>query len=240
MEEKDDNIGIVCSKYLYGMSGSVINNIQHGASMKISMKYSVNILLTGTCWYELTGLCFLLLAQGYSVSRVPLGYSCTSDKWDLVIVALSAEPITGWGKHLSWICEVRSHFSGKMLVLVPERLNSLKILGNTCLIYSGCRSLSQLGDNVIMALSTKVEKNGIFHLTAGQHRALKRLSGKGKSSALNLKKSDKKFYWHYAQLADNVGVRDLKMLLMTGLDKEIIRMERMQYILQNTSSLDSR
>lgn len=47
------------------------------------------ILLTGTCWYELTGLWHLLSAQGHNVYRVPPGYPCVREGWDLIIVALT-------------------------------------------------------------------------------------------------------------------------------------------------------
>ncbi len=58
------------------------------------------MLLTGTCWYELTGLWHLLSTQGHNVYRVPPGYPCARHGWDLIIVALSAEPVTGWGRQL--------------------------------------------------------------------------------------------------------------------------------------------
>ena len=46
---------------------------------------------------------------------------------------------------------------------------------------------------------------------------------------LNLKQSERGLYWHYARLAENVGVRDFRMLLMTGLDREVHKMEDRQY-----------
>ncbi|HFR2176803.1 TPA: hypothetical protein ACHUVK_002718 [Shigella sonnei] len=207
------------------MSGVVTDGIQHGAEMIMNRVTGRKVLLTGTCWYELTGLWFLLSAQGYDVYRVPLGYPCASDCWDLVIVALSSEPVAGWGRHLSSICELRARLSGRMLVLAPEKLKSLKILMNICPVYGGCESLFQLMDYVRMSLTTEADKESRFILTDGQRRALKRLAEKGRSRPLNLKRSERKLYWHYARLAENVGVRDFSMLLMTGLDKEICRME---------------
>lgn len=189
----------------------------------------IKILLTGTCWYELTGLWHLLSAQGYSVYRAPLGYSCVRDNWDLIIVALSAEPVTGWGRHLSRIRELRAEMSGEMLVLVPERLEMLKVLRNVCPVYSGCMSLLNLERTVRMALDRKAARTGKFRLTSGQRRALKRLSERGRERPLNLKPGERGLYWHYARLAENAGVRDFRMLLMTGLDREIHKMEDRQY-----------
>ncbi|HBA9649678.1 TPA: hypothetical protein J1393_004624 [Escherichia coli] len=187
------------------------------------------ILLTGTSWYELTGLWYLLSAQGYDVYRVPLGYSCAPNGWDLIIVALSAEPVAGWGRHLPRIRELRAEMSGEMLVLVPERLEMLKVLRNICPVYSGCIPLSDLERTVRMALNRKTARTGKFRLTSGQQQALKRLSKRGRNLPLNLKQSERGLYWHYARLAENVGVRDFRMLLMTGLDREIHKMDGRQY-----------
>ncbi len=187
------------------------------------------MLLTGTCWYELTGLWHLLSAQGYNVYRVPPGYPCVREGWDLIIVALSAEPVTGWGRHLSWIRELRAEMSGEMLVLVPERLEMLKVLRNICPVYSGCMPLSDLERTVRITLNRNTARTGKFCLTSGQRQALKRLSERGRDRPLNLKQSERGLYWHYARLAENVGVRDFRMLLMTGLDREVHKMEDRQY-----------
>lgn len=187
------------------------------------------MLLTGTCWYEMTGLWHLLSAQGYNVYRVPPGYPCVREGWGLIIVALSAEPVAGWGRHLSWIRELRAEMSGEMLVLVPERLEMLKVLRNICPVYSGCMSLTCLERTVRMALNRKTARTGKFRLTSGQRQALKRLSERGRARPLNLKQSERGLYWHYARLAENVGVRDFRMLLMTGLDREVHKMEDRQY-----------
>lgn len=137
------------------------------------------ILLTGTCWYELTGLWHLLSAQGYNVYRVPQGYSSVRKDWDLVIVALSTEPVAGWGRNLPRIRELRAEMSGEMLVLVPERLEMLKVLRNICPVYSGCMPLLYLERTVRMALNRKTARTGKFRLTSGQRQALKRLSERG-------------------------------------------------------------
>ena len=187
------------------------------------------ILLTGTCWYELTGLWHLLSAYGYNVFRKLPGDFCHVDNPDLTIVALSAEPVAGWGRHLSWIRILRKKIPGKMLVLVPGRLENLKILRNICSVYSGAGELSCMVGFVHMMLTRKSEHVGRFRLTQGQRHALKILSERGRDRPLNLKNDERSLYWHYAQLAANVGVRDFRMLLMTGLDREICEMEDRMY-----------
>lgn len=211
--------GVPCADaddVLYGIDVMDVGNVRR------------KILLTGTCWYELTGLWHLLSAQGYDVYRVPLEYSCSGDSWDLVVVALSAEPVSGWGLHLSWVRALRAQISGDMVVLVPERLKNVKMLLGGCLVYSGSKSLQRLSGYISTTLRRETRNSGAFRLTDGQRRALKRLSDRGRDKPLRLKREERELYYHYARLAENVGVRDFRMLLMTGLDREIHEMERGQ------------
>lgn len=219
----------LCGSNLYGMSGADTGDVLCGADVVKVVSVRQKILLTGTCWYELTGLWHLLSEQGYNVYRVPLGYSCVREDWDLIIVALSAEPVAGWGRHLPRIRELRTEMSGEMLVLVPERLERLKVLQDICLVYSGCGHLSCLGDIIRMVLNRKVVRGDKFHLTSGQRMALRYFSESGRYLPLSLKQGMRGLYWHYARLAENVGVRDFRMLLMTGLDREVHKMEDRQY-----------
>lgn len=194
----------------------------------MEIKTKGKVLLTGTCWYELTGLWSLLSDCEYDVYRVPLGYTCSSECWDLIIVALSAEPIAGWGRHLSRIRELRAEMSGEMLVLVPERLEMLKVLRNICPVYSGYMPLSDLERTVRMALNRKALRPGKFRLLPRQRLVLKRFSERGRVRPPHLNPGERSLYWHYARLAESVGVRDFRMLLMTGLDREIHKMEELQ------------
>ncbi|WP_089639636.1 hypothetical protein [Escherichia coli] len=211
------------------MSGTDTGGVLYGTDVVNIVSVRPKILLTGTCWYELTGLLKLLSAREFDVCCVPLEYSCFREDLDLIIVALSAEPVAGWGRHLPRICELRTEMSGEMLVLVPERLGMLKVLRNICPVYSGYMPLSYLERTVRMALNRKAVRTGKFRLTSGQRLALKRLSERGRDRPLNLKQSERCLYWHYARLAESVGVRDFRMLLMTGLDREVHKMEDLKY-----------
>lgn len=201
-------------------SGILVTGIRVGGTVN-----KAKILLTGTCWYELTGLWYLLSEHGYNVYRVPLEYSATREGWSLIIVALSAESVAGWGRHLSRIREMRAVMHGEMLILVPEKLKMLKILRNVCQVYSGCENLSSLEVIIHMALKKKLGVPFKFRLTSGQRRILTSLLERDKDSSLSLKRKEKAQYYYYARLAENVGVRDVRMLVMTRLDREILEME---------------
>lgn len=56
-------------------------------------------------------------------------------------MALSAASVAGWGLRLPRIRELRAEIFGEMLILVPERLEMLKVLRNICPMYSGCLPL---------------------------------------------------------------------------------------------------
>lgn len=108
------------------------------------LNYRKRLLLTGNCWYELTGLWYLLSDENHDVYRAPAGYFCSPTAFELTVVALSAEPIITWSRHLSWIKELRRKMSGNMILLVPERFERLASLHDICEVYSGYSSPEQL------------------------------------------------------------------------------------------------
>lgn len=205
---------------------------ESGVKVSVRKEKGQRIILTGTCWYELSGLRHMLSMRGYDVRNV-LPWGCNvSDGGDLLIVALSAESVAGWGRHLSRVCELRALFSGKMLVLVPERLKSLNVLRNVSPVCSGRESLQQLSVYIDAVLSRKPEQTGRFRLTEAQRRVLERFSeGDGsRDGPLNQAQSKPWLYRQCAQLAENTGVRHFRMLMLTRLDKEIVRTEQIQNI----------
>lgn len=62
--------------------------------MENAMSRRKRILLTGNCEYELLGLSHLLAGMGYAVVRPEMS---PPGAYDLALVALSAEPLAGWG-----------------------------------------------------------------------------------------------------------------------------------------------
>ena len=59
-----------------------------------------NILLFGTCEYELIGLYHVLKEGGYNVVNATID-NYQEDVYDLLIVALSSVPVIGWGSILA-------------------------------------------------------------------------------------------------------------------------------------------
>ncbi|EDI0785164.1 hypothetical protein CC851_25275, partial [Salmonella enterica subsp. enterica serovar Kasenyi] len=63
------------------------------------------VLLTGNCEYELLGLQHLLSDMDCEVLRPEMSYGGT---YDLIVVALSAGPLVGWGRYLRHIRLLRA------------------------------------------------------------------------------------------------------------------------------------
>lgn len=179
------------------------------------------LLLTGSCSYELTGLFHLLSAQGYEICCLPMGDTGEAEAWDLIVVALSAEQLGGWGRHLSQIREMRTRLSGEMIVLVPEMLKRLRMLRGLCHVYSGRERLQRLRRYVLnCGKHIQRKSSGEFKLTAGQRFVLRCFHGR---MFFSLNPHERWLYYHCHKLAENVGVRDFKMVLITGLDNSLIK-----------------
>ncbi|ECG4880235.1 hypothetical protein E0V57_16990, partial [Salmonella enterica subsp. enterica serovar Schwarzengrund] len=117
--------------------------------MENAMSRRKRILLTGNCEYELLGLSHLLAGMGYAVVRPEMS---PPGAYDLALVALSAEPLAGWGRHLQDIRMLHAASPVPMVVLVPSRLQEMRLLRGTAQVISGRDSLLRLRDMLRQAL----------------------------------------------------------------------------------------
>ncbi|EEQ3299491.1 hypothetical protein ABLI14_003754 [Escherichia coli] len=175
--------------------------------------HNKKILLTGSCWFEIAGLWYLLSEKGYKVTRAPMD-SCTKNTFDLTIIALSAEKIPGWGRHISAIREMRKRISGEMIVLVPHRLEHLTLLQDVCCIYNGYKNVETLGEFICEQLYTDFFSLKKIKITKGQRQIIDLTLGVSQICY------DQRLYYHQIRLAKNVGVRNLRLLIMAGLTKD--------------------
>lgn len=161
----------------------------------------------------------MLSTLGYDVFRAPYGSNYARDCWDLVIIALSAEPVSGWGRHLPWIRSLKSHLSGKIVVFVPDRLKNINVLQDVCSVYSGRRKQQYIIKFINSALRHNTVLSSQLQLTDGQLRVLNLLLEKKDKLSFNSKESG--LYYHQSRLAERIGVRNLRLLLMTGIGREL-------------------
>ena len=180
--------------------------------------HNKKVLITGSCWFEMTGLWHALSEDGYDVYRAPFEYFCAPHAYDLTVVALSAEKILGWGRYIPGIRALRKRVSGNIVVLVPNRLENLTVLQDVCLLYNGHESI----DNIKQFLYSQLKENKTiqkkkFDMTLGQLRVLKKISNRNNPKRVY----DRRMYYHQRCLVKNIGVKNLNILRIAALDKEI-------------------
>ncbi len=116
--------------------------------MENAMSRRKRILLTGTvnmnCWG--CHICLPVWDMPWCDRRCHLPGHMTG------LVALSAEPLAGWGRHLQGIRMLHAASPVPMVVLVPSRLQEMRLLRGTAQVISGRDSLLRLRDMLRQAL----------------------------------------------------------------------------------------
>ncbi|EBL8264643.1 hypothetical protein DLA27_25190 [Salmonella enterica] len=176
------------------------------------------ILLIGNCEYELLGLSHLLVCMGYAVVRPAV--SSGRKEYDLVLVALSAEPLAGWGRHLQGVRKLYATNPVSMVLLVPSRLKGMKLLRGTAQVISGRYSLSRLRTLLRQVFKGLPDPEQPGELTLHQKKALMSLRMAISSNA-SLKATSHKDYYLRSRLAEHVGVENLHVLCVSGLLSEV-------------------
>lgn len=171
------------------------------------------ILLTGNCEYELLGLSHLLAGMGYAVVRPEMS---PPGAYDLALVALSAEPLAGWGRHLQDIRMLHAASPVPMVVLVPSRLQEMRLLRGTAQVISGRDSLLRLRDMLRQALKGRAGPESSGELTDLRKRTLISLCTAINKNA-SLKAASRKDYYLRACLVEYAGGENLHVLCTSGL-----------------------
>lgn len=115
--------------------------------------------------------------------------------------------------------------SGNIVVLVPNRLENLSVLQDVCLLYNGHESI----DNIKQFLYSQLKENKTiqkkkFDMTLGQLKVLKKISNRNNPKRVY----DRRMYYHQSCLVKNIGVKNLNILRIAGLDKEISSLDTIE------------
>lgn len=175
------------------------------------------VLLTGNCEYELLGLLHLLSDMGCEVLRPEMSYGGT---YNLIVVALSAGPLVGWGRYLRHIRLLRAANTAPMVVLVPPRLQGLRLLRGMARVFCGRSSLARLRAVLGMVSGDGADTTPSVGLTRRQTQALMNLRLAVSSNA-SLKVVYHRDYYLRARLVERVGVDNLHVLCASGLLSEV-------------------
>lgn len=176
------------------------------------------ILLTGSCEYELLGLSYLLDGMGYAVVRPETSLPGT---YDFILVALSAEPLTGWGRHLQDIRMLYAANSVPVAVLVPERLKGIRLLRGMAQVISGRSGLERLRSLLWQTFERPPEPDLSGEMTCLRLQTLHSMR-RAINSNKPLKVKSHKEYYPRARLVEYVGVENLHVLCVSGLLSGVI------------------
>ncbi len=135
---------------------------------------------------------------------------------DLILVALSAEPLIGWGRHLQGIRMRYAAMPLPMVVLVPERLKGMRLLRGMAQVISGRECLAQLEGKLQLILKGRgcsVNKSDECCCWLQAMRYLRQTS----VFETPLKTSSHGEYYRRARLVKYVGVDHLHVLRLSGL-----------------------
>lgn len=129
-----------------------------------------NIVVMGACEVEVQGV--LSLLEEMDIPAVRAGVSpLTSD--DLLIVAMSAEPLLGWAKHLPFLLAMKLRWRCAMVVLTPNEIADVRLLDAVGCIVPGGYSLGWMS-NTLLCLVAKWQQGK--PLPAGNVRRISAVS----------------------------------------------------------------
>ncbi len=176
------------------------------------------ILLTGSCEYELQGLSLLLAGMGYEAVREE---ASPPGACDFILVALSAEPLAGWGRHLQGIRMLYAANPVPVVVLVPERLKGMRLLRGTAQVISGRAGLESLRSLLRLAFETPPAPDLSGELTRLRLQTLLSML-RAINSNEPLTVMSHKDYYPRTRLVEYVGVANLHVLCVSGLLSGVI------------------
>lgn len=176
-------------------------------------------VLSGTCYYELLGLKEFFLSMREQVVVYDDGHEIKKD--DVLVFALSNEPLLGWGRHINRIRNYHGKLPCSIIVIVPPKLRTVKILHEFCAtIPGGLTGLETV--ELLQLFRNSSFSNGIKHffpialLSVKQREILNQVAFRC-SKNLPLRNGWKKNeYYHCSKLLSVLGVDNLHMLSVIG------------------------
>lgn len=165
------------------------------------------IITSGSCWYEVSGLERLLKDEGYEIRALK---DVAPSRNDVLLIALSAEPVLSWGRFLSALVFIRRRYRCQTIVLVPGRLKNIHHLFGAIQMVDGSCSFSEL-------------RKCLTELISGKQKALKPISRQHTDhSRVKLiseafrrpygKKERNRYYYSRARLVGLTGMPHMHML----------------------------
>lgn len=165
------------------------------------------IIISGSCWYEVSGLESVLKGEEYEIQALK---DVTPSPSDVLLIALSAEPMLNWGRFLSALVFIRGRYRCQTIALVPGRLKNIHYLFRSIQTVDGSCSISELKKCLIGLISEKQQpmtsitrKQTCYNRVKFMYEAFRRPYGK---------KERNRYYYSRAKLVELTGMPNMHML----------------------------
>lgn len=187
------------------------------------------VLLVGTCKYELIGFESLLVECNFIVEKAMELDNNLCQRFDMVVIALSSEPLLKWGRFISVIESYHQVSPTRLIIFAPKKICDLKLLTPIALTFNGREKLPDL-KNLITLLSkdNPCRSIKVKGLSAIQRRELVRLKLMASGYVKHRIKQTKLTYYHRSRIAGLLGVDNLHVLFVAG-----VLFEDMSILLNN-------
>lgn len=172
------------------------------------------IVMTGSCEYEMRGLELMLAGEGFRTARLQ---NEEPGERDLLVLALSAEPLLHWGRHLSRLRKLRAVYRCRILVLVPALLHRLRLPGDLIFVCSGRSSHAVLRSAIYLALAAPWGKLSVRHVPeVTQHEIrsylLRRLLCNGNAGSEGRRRD----YYQRSRMVSVSGLPNVHVMMVAG------------------------
>lgn len=171
-----------------------------------------NILLFGRCEYELIGLYHILKEGGYNVVNATID-NYQEDIYDLLIVALSSDPVIGWGKYFDLLHTFSCDFSGRIILLVPEKIDSLRIFPGIDEIIIGktCKN------KILSIVNGVIYRNNTANMVADKYNLFSPLELKYLKCLSERKMLyNNAYYYCRSRIVEKMGVNNMHIVNLIG------------------------
>lgn len=181
------------------------------------------IYITGESPYEISG-CQMLLQQA-GLRALPYARELINED-AILIVALSAAPLAGWGEHVKMLFQLKKQTSSRIIAIVPEEIVDYCGLRQVCHPVCGTNGLNKVRFDLLNAIqeAAHIDAKPLCHksyikLTICQKQALEYIA-----DSLRDSRDCKEYmypgshvdFWHRGQLLKKLGFKNFHHLAVVG------------------------
>ncbi|WP_426347884.1 hypothetical protein [Cronobacter universalis] len=187
-------------------------------TIAVIKRSTCKLVVWGKCDFETTGIEYLLTAEGYRVGRWSMAPPSSQD---ILLVALSAEPLLNWGRNLKTIEAMQKIAPCRgIIILVPTQLRELKAPVPYIRFVDGCKNIECLMSSINKIIC---EMNNGFQVSCASlfsSRQSRYLIKMKKNITQNRKSlvNNKNEYYHLSRLVKISGMPNRHVILVAGHD----------------------